>query len=467
MAVPVIQSRSEKKEATNVTSTTITAPSGITDGDLLLIVSAFDGPAGSDLTALTIPAGFEQFILRDEGSVTIIAMWKIASSESGNYTISWSSQEQVISEMYRIDGITSDSEYVIFNPGETAESNGAASSLTITPLKGTDTNDMLIFACFGIDDGDADPGAGGDADYTLEDADNSGTASGDVGIAVQTQSQATSGTVPDPCTYTPAASEGIAALWFGVRSLTPGGTGPKIQSKSLEVHGQVTSATVTAPSGIVDNDLLLLFISWDGNSGNGTVTPPTGFNEEYVIGNNPTSATVTGAIYSKVASSESGDYAISWTGVNEHTATLMLRIDGVASGSEIQNPAEEGNSTVATTNPFITPATATDTDNSLVFAFAVNDDGQDIEPGRMDATEANYIVRHIFASAYGNVGNGFHLAEKYQGTAGTPERCDFELTPNAEEWGSCWLAVRSESPAGPAVGPVFPRPLNSQPLINW
>lgn len=80
------------------TNSTITAPSGITNGDILLaVLSVGDGTA---LPALSVsgPAGWNELTgspvatdRSDPYTISLRAYWKLASGESGNYTFTHSS----------------------------------------------------------------------------------------------------------------------------------------------------------------------------------------------------------------------------------------------------------------------------------------------------------------------------------------------------------------------------------------
>ncbi len=79
------------------TNTTIPAPAGIQDGDILL---ALLDVGGSTSPAVTPPSGFTEitttgwpltYARADPWQVKVHAYWKVASSESGNYTFTHSS----------------------------------------------------------------------------------------------------------------------------------------------------------------------------------------------------------------------------------------------------------------------------------------------------------------------------------------------------------------------------------------
>lgn len=216
MAIPVIQSRSEQKEGSNVETTTITAPTGITNGDVLVIAIATDGSSAP----YVFPSGFTTIaaINGPSNRCNIAVAYKIAVTESGNYTVSWigAGNEQAISEMYRIDGAISGFE--IQDPTEQA--TGTSTTATITPATATDVDDSLVLVCFGMDDDDITVDGGGDADYAVEDVDGSNTGANTCSIGIQSKGIATAATPPQ-CDLTLTASEEFAVLWFAIRSIDP------------------------------------------------------------------------------------------------------------------------------------------------------------------------------------------------------------------------------------------------------
>ena len=215
MAVPVVQSRSEQKESSNTTTSTITAPAGIVDGDVLIICLATDGDQAG---AITWPAGFTPIEeLSNAVACFAGAAFKIASGEAGNYVVSWPDNEKAILEMYRIDGAVGGGED-IQDPGET--NTGTAATATITPVAATDADDSLVIVVMGMDDDDITVDGGGDADYVVLDVDESDAAGGSCSIGVQSRDEAAAA-VPPQCDLTLTASEQFAAFWFAVRSISP------------------------------------------------------------------------------------------------------------------------------------------------------------------------------------------------------------------------------------------------------
>lgn len=217
MAVPVIQSKVKEKLGSPESEIVIDpVPSGIVTGDVLIVALSI-----GTIRTVTAPSGFITIDLggSDGDQSTHGAFYKIAtSSEPTSYTFSWTGgNAKSIALMYRVDGAVSGDE--IQDPDEFNQ--GDSITPTITPVDSTDTNDSLVFVFQGADDRDMDFNAGGDADYTLEDADQSADAGGsNCGAAIQTRSEATPA-VPPQCDYTLLNIEQWRATWFAVRSIAP------------------------------------------------------------------------------------------------------------------------------------------------------------------------------------------------------------------------------------------------------
>lgn len=222
-SLPVIQSRSEQNETTNTTSTTITAPSGIADDDLLVIIIAID----TANTGISFPAGFTTIHSENFDSATSLSIaHKVASSESGNYTVSWTNSEQSSAVMLRIDGIvTSDP---VQDPNESATGTTSAGVGTITPSTATDTDDSLVFVAHSLASTTSmfPEDAIGDDDYRMVTAFDNAQAGGQ-GIAVQIQG-INSAATPDACGFEVDTVSKFIAAWFAARSVAPvGGANPR------------------------------------------------------------------------------------------------------------------------------------------------------------------------------------------------------------------------------------------------
>jgi hypothetical protein len=149
-----------------------------------------------------------------------------------------------------------------------------------------------------------------------------------------------------------------------------------VKSSSTLNLGNRTNTTFTAPSGIVDGDLLLMIVD-SGRDPVLSITAPSGFS---TVSGFPVTQTAysgtyqvrTNAFY-KIASGESGNYATTHTAAD--TEGIIFRIDGGAASPF--NPAMQytdhpsGSNGGVNTAPTITPAV----DNSLVIWFGSCWDG--------------------------------------------------------------------------------------------
>lgn len=89
-------------QASDTTEITITAPSGIQDGDLLIAGISKDGGSTNavGLAGWASPTPYAGTLNFYRGTV----LYKIASSESGDYTFTWSGNEQASGAILRISG---------------------------------------------------------------------------------------------------------------------------------------------------------------------------------------------------------------------------------------------------------------------------------------------------------------------------------------------------------------------------
>lgn len=100
MAFPVVESVSSAANgSTETEQLTVTAPSGIQDGDLLIV--AYDN-ASEGTGVLT---GFTNIDGRAYASGMCRTWYKIADGESGNYTITWTNNSRACIVMARISGV--------------------------------------------------------------------------------------------------------------------------------------------------------------------------------------------------------------------------------------------------------------------------------------------------------------------------------------------------------------------------
>lgn len=142
---PVVASWSINNSSnSNDASVTVAAPSGIQNGDLLIGLVALDG--GGTLGA---PAGFTALHAQlSDGTYTYRPYYKIASSESGNYTFTTNNVDQIIGAVIRVIGADQN------NPIDVVGSNTGTGASIIAPSVTTTVDNAKIFRFFGLDDND-------------------------------------------------------------------------------------------------------------------------------------------------------------------------------------------------------------------------------------------------------------------------------------------------------------------------
>lgn len=134
-----------------------------------------------------------------------------------------------------------------------------------------------------------------------------------------------------------------------------------IESVSALASGDRTNSTVTAPSGIVDGNILVFGLRIGGSSGGPTATPPTGFAAPTGI---PIAWTGSGIgdswgnriyLWTKKAASESGNYTATHSSGN--TTAFMWRISGADQTTWVdQNPTTLSSNGGGTGGTVIGPA---------------------------------------------------------------------------------------------------------------
>lgn len=218
----------EKKEPSVTTTTTIPAPTTILDNDILLLVMAFDSVIG----ALVLPTGFTSLTDPVQGkrqsanACTMVVAWKRASSESGDYVVSWGGNEKVYSWLGAFKDVLP-GEDPILNSVEF--NNTAAITHTLDPAT-TTNNNTLVVVCMAFDDDDITVDGGFDADYVGVTCDKSSTGTLSTSGAVQTREESI---IADPpaCTHTLIASEEAVGV-----AVELAGSGATVRQKTFTIN---------------------------------------------------------------------------------------------------------------------------------------------------------------------------------------------------------------------------------------
>lgn len=328
MAAPVIQDADTKNgtQTSDSTSWTLTYPTNIQRGDLILVLLAIDGNPSQSLSG----SGWVYGSLISGGVVTISCIKKIADgTESGNFTLTLGAAEQGAWRVFRITGWGG-------NLGQAFNNN--AGSLTggghVVMGTSSNTGSSLVFfssdpANWGTEDtlfilavsADASPNVSSyPANMPDENtADVSGGAGGATLAVAAKGASAVSSFTPNNMTLSASATWAAAVIM--IKPLH----NPVVQELDTTtgaVTSNSTSWTLTYPTNIQAGDLLLAFLASDGSQSPVGGTWPAGW---VVTGSLSTPVSV--VVAKKLATgSETGNFNV--TLASEQGAWRIFRITG-------------------------------------------------------------------------------------------------------------------------------------------
>lgn len=134
-AAPVAESSAQGTSSSG--TVTVTAPTGITDGDLLLLAVSQDNAGASD--PFTPPSGFTSITGYDQQTgVGLNIYYKIASSESGDYSITESNSNVTNAVMVRVSGANG-------TPVDVETSSVSSGDPAVGPDVTTTVDNTLVF----------------------------------------------------------------------------------------------------------------------------------------------------------------------------------------------------------------------------------------------------------------------------------------------------------------------------------
>ncbi len=211
MAVPSINEISEGTAAGNGGTLTITAPLNIANDDILATFVWMDGAAGAPtITGFTTETGFTT----SEGATEVYFLWKRAASESGDYDVTWTGNEEMAAIMMRVSGCrtgespVSDTETGVTGTGTTATPTAIVTSLADTLVLSGVAVDRDV-----VESGDAPSGTGWTEVGTS--GVSTGAGANSVGHIAAENDQATPGTV-EALTFGTWSSEQFATNMIGL-----------------------------------------------------------------------------------------------------------------------------------------------------------------------------------------------------------------------------------------------------------
>ena len=196
--------------------------------------------------------------------------------------------------------------------------------------------------------------------------------------------------------------------------------------QEAKASGNVTSLVITAPTTIVDDDILIIVLATDGNSTAHNILEAGWAVLGGVNGVKGTSNRCTCQIFWKRASSESGNYTIQWT-ASEQAYAWIGAFSGVATATDpIQNATNGG--TASSNLATIDPVTTAKADTLVICGFACDDDDITVDGG----FDADYTGITSDKSNTGNNNCSGAVQTRGEASVADPPVCDWTLTANEE-----------------------------------
>ncbi len=306
-ATPVVQSRSSgASAAANTTSHVITMPSGITAGDLLLIVFSSDGQPDIQINT----GGWIRLGQARNSTVASGALFYKFAEGSDTATVTTSASEQSSHVVLRISGAGI--------PMATSSNGSGTNSNPPSIDMGTSRNHLWVAT------------RSGDSTVVASVAPTSYTdlqtqaAAGTGGASTNTAEYSTTSATEDPGTFT-SASEQWASFTIGI---PPADATGGLRFNTAQATG-TTSLSVAYPPSISPGDLLVLAIA-NKHSPNVPSTPSgwTAPSNNQATGTSGTDGVDTGSVYTTVFTkiadgTESGNLSVTVTSGNSSTGRIF------------------------------------------------------------------------------------------------------------------------------------------------
>jgi hypothetical protein len=449
-AAPAYQSFTEAKSGpvsgppNDVTSIAVNKPAGTTSGDLLIGVVVTDDDAGT----FTPPSGWTLINAGTNSSLVTVGTWyKIAGgSEPASYTWSWTNPQTVYAFIIRITG---------HNSSNPINVSGFATGNNITPTSpdvNTTVADTLVLRIFGANWAQVTVDGGYPSGHTGITVDVSGDPSqiGQCSGGAAYKTQATAGATGTAAFTMTGAHEWRALTIAIAPPVAAPPAAPAYQSFAVANSAtDVTSITVSKPSGTASGDLLIGVVVTDGNAG--TFTPPSSWtliNAGTADPGGIADQVTLGAWYKIAGGSEPASYQWTWTN-SEAVYAFIIRITGHNSSNPINVWGVATGSSTGTSITITCPTVTTTVNDTLVLRIFGADRAMLL---------GSYPTGHTgitFGSSSGDNTTMYQCtggaAYKTQATAGATGTAAFTATPNVsatEEWRALTIAI-----APPAAAP--------------
>ena len=307
------QQFTEAKADSDVTSITISTPN-TSESDLLIAAVATDG----DTSASLAPPGGEGWTQLDVGAygseVTLGAWWKLAgASESASHQFTWTGSEQAYAWMMRFTS------HDPADPIDVSATYGESSSTPTSPAVTTTVDNCIILRLGGFDDDDITEDSPGLSGHTAITMDQSATRQ----VTYQEFTEAKAGS-------------------------------------------NVTSITISTPSGTSAGDLLVAAVATDSSE---TISPPSGEGWTQIDLGYGGSAVTLGVWWKLADASESPTHQFTW-GSTEQAYAWIMRFTDHDPTTPINASAVQNDNSSSPTSPAVTTTVA----NTLIVRIGGFDD---------------------------------------------------------------------------------------------
>jgi hypothetical protein len=381
MASVASTSSSTWQTVTSGNSLTITKPTGLTSGDVMVAHLSNVVGGSNNADGWDTPSGWTALTSTNQNansnsSARLDTFYKVADSSDVaasdfSFVKNGSQGTTVQGNLYRITGVNAVGTFIAASAAVATDDTTPTFANTITPPF---ANSVLLFLTTVAD---AAQTTGSVASYAVttsspswtEAYDSVGDIAGHRGLAsgaYATRPELTA-TGDSSCTYTNFQQNSIGVI---VRI----NTAPIIQSVSTGTwigRDNGESITITKPTNTTDGDLLVAHLAGaDNSSGGNTITAPVGWT---TLGS--TSAGASGSadlwVFYKTASSEGASYNFT----NSSGAGLMMQgsIYRISNWGGTLNIALDGDDTADSTPTFTNTITPLSAYNLLLFLLSAND----------------------------------------------------------------------------------------------
>lgn len=191
-------------------------------------------------------------------------------------------------------------------------------------------------------------------------------------------------------------------------------TAPAYRNHSVQKNDVATAApSVAMPTGTVDGDILILWLTMDASALN-TVTLPSGFTLRRTASTSAPADVQSVHLATKVASSETGPYACTLNGGAVRNTLIVVSYSGADTGVPLTSINSTNTNTGDPTTATATAITTVSTDNRIINFTASDDTG-----GTTAITQpAGYTERYDSAGGVGDATEFSDIAQAAIGSTG-------------------------------------------------